>query len=90
MVGVVTRRVRVDSGMITIRRIRYKDWYIQSRKCRRGRHEFMAWASREPCNDDIAYAFTGKDVYSNFGDTELEAIETTKKELDSVIGGETQ
>ena len=72
-------------GMNTIRRIRYKNWYIQSRKCRPGlRHSFVAWATREPCVDDISYAFAGNDVYSNFGDTEIEAIETTKKELDSL------
>ena len=68
--------------MITVRRIRYDDWYIQSRRCyNRTRHEFIAWASREPSGDDFTAI---GDVYFNFGDTEIEAIELTKKELDSL------
>jgi len=68
--------------MITIRRIRYKDWFIQSRKTRWPvYYGFIAWASREPSDNDL----TAKgDVYFNFRNSELEAIEVTMKELDSL------
>ena len=68
----------------SIRRIRYKDWYIQTRKCRKVWHEFTGWATREPCDDDIAFAFAGNDVYGEFGDTEIEVIEKLKLELDGI------
>lgn len=67
--------------MITVRRIRYKDWFIQSRRCRRIEDRFIAWASREPSDNDL----TAKgDVYFNFRSSEFEAIEATVKELDSL------
>ena len=71
--------------MMTIRRIRYKDWFIQSWKCysitRDARDEYFAWASREPSDDCLQ---AKGDVYFNYGDTELDAIELTKKELDNL------
>ena len=76
--SIIYRNIRRQ--MITIRRIRYKDWFIQSCKCRHG-DEYNSWSSRQPSND----AITAKgDVYFVFAYTEIEAIERLKLELDLI------
>lgn len=59
-----------------IRRMRYKGWYIQSKKSTTG--SYLAWASEKPSTNSIT---APREVYFEYAETENAAIEKLKAEI---------
>ena len=64
-----------------MRRITHNDWFIQSKKGKDDK--YMAWASKDRTNSPIDPSIG--DIYFDFGDTEIEAIEKIKIEIDKLL-----
>ena len=66
--------------MSRFRRIVYKERFIQSRKLRSA--DYIAWASKDRLDNPLALSIG--DVYFDVSDSEAEAINQVKSEIDSI------
>jgi hypothetical protein len=61
-----------------LRRIIHNQWFIQSEK---GETQYIAWASKVRTKSPLEFT---EPIYFNFGETEIEAINKVKDEVDKL------